>query len=184
MSAANRTLLARWEIAQCGVGALLVVVASVRLVWPTLSLSRSSCEIGLVLGAALVAVGVHRLMRGGALAWTASALVLAPLVGYFIWSLRADAAFERDQKLLRAVARGSTVEVQSLLVEGADPNVEHDGVRALTLAALSGDRRIVELLLNAGADVNHTGEAGPTPLMAASGQADIAELLVKHGASR
>ncbi|HXK18278.1 MAG TPA: ankyrin repeat domain-containing protein, partial [Polyangiaceae bacterium] len=98
--------------------------------------------------------------------------------------LRADAGFERNQNLLRAIARRSTPDVQSLLVEGADPNVEQDGIPALTLAAYSGNGRIVELLLNAGADVNRAGKAGSTPLAAASDHADIVELLVKHGAKQ
>ena len=67
---------------------------------------------------------------------------------------------------------------------------KHDGVRlnstTLHLAALEGQKEIVELLIANGADVNAMDESGHTPLddlvvMDSAKWNEIADLLRKHG---
>lgn len=60
-----------------------------------------------------------------------------------------------------------------------------DGDTPLHFACRWGDALAVELLLRAGATVDHVGDMGVTPLGAAvgSGHAEIAALLLKNGAS-
>lgn len=55
----------------------------------------------------------------------------------------------------------------------------------LHIAAMRGDRRSAELLLQAGVDINQQGDMGCTPLHYATklGNKDVADLLIDHGAS-
>src|SRR5262249_7912466 len=59
------------------------------------------------------------------------------------------------------------------------------GVTPLSLAAASGNARTVELLVNAGADVNTAGRGGETALMTAAraGRAEAVGVLLTHGAN-
>ena len=62
---------------------------------------------------------------------------------------------------------------------------KHDGVRlnstTLHLAALEGQKEIVELLIANGADVNAKTKRGETPLDQAKRHPETAALLRKHG---
>ena len=73
-----------------------------------------------------------------------------------------------------------------LLDGGADPNVvDNEGNSPLNLAAgAGGNVGSVRLLLEAGADIDHAGKYGYTPLMQAciSGNVDIVRVLVDAGA--
>jgi quinoprotein dehydrogenase-associated probable ABC transporter substrate-binding protein len=63
---------------------------------------------------------------------------------------------------------------------------DNDGLTPLGVAAQNGKSKSLEALVAAGADVNQPiGQAHYTPLMLASiaGSADIAQLLIKHGAN-
>ena len=58
------------------------------------------------------------------------------------------------------------------------------GTRPLHVAAIWGDCEAIEVLLDAGADINAKGEHGHTPLMEAVSQGHVraVELLVNRGA--
>ncbi len=94
--------------------------------------------------------------------------------------------FSNDVELSKILARmGSLIEFQGI----TPTNVNDQGILGNTplhIAAVSGDVRVGEILLNAGANPNIRGELGNTPLHEAVGQKqyEFAELLVKHGASK
>ena len=76
----------------------------------------------------------------------------------------------------------------SLAKSDGDLN-QHDpqsGAGLLTMAAISADGQIAEVLLEAGADPNFVGQDGGTPLHAAVffGKADIVKALLAHGAKK
>ena len=100
--------------------------------------------------------------------------------------------------LYGAVARKDHKEVTRLLKEGSsanqqDPRVielaEEVGYKAGVMlpihqAALAGDAKMIEILLNAGADPNARGIKNITPLQFAASQnaPDAVQLLLSHGA--
>lgn len=104
--------------------------------------------------------------------------------------------------LVAAIRKGDTAAVTRLLKAGASPNrpeivltkpsleenepgnEEVDGDTPLMIASEEGNRRIVELLISKGANVNGRGDADYTPLMSAvrSRHADIARILLAHRA--
>ncbi|MBE6463631.1 MAG: ankyrin repeat domain-containing protein, partial [Alphaproteobacteria bacterium] len=66
-----------------------------------------------------------------------------------------------------------------------DVNAKTNGGRtALIIASHDGDKEIVELLIEKGADVNAKANGGSTALMRASrdGYTDVAEVLIQNGA--
>lgn len=77
--------------------------------------------------------------------------------------------------------------VENLIIKGADVHAKeksHDNITPLFLAVDGGNRKIVEMLLNFGADVNALDDEGETPLMRLDDDADaeLVRLLIKHGA--
>lgn len=77
--------------------------------------------------------------------------------------------------------------VEHLIEMGADTSLRaknESKVAPLNSAIASGNPRIVELLLDAGADPDIAQQSGITPLHSAShkGDADICEILIKNGA--
>ncbi len=92
-----------------------------------------------------------------------------------------------QQPLIVATKAGHHRVVLMLLKHGADPNTRartNAGCSALTFAAVGGDLRLVEALLEAGATTNLRCRNGLTALGAAAqtGQAAIVAHLLKHGA--
>ena len=70
-------------------------------------------------------------------------------------------------------------------MKGADVNATTTkGRTPLHIAAVAGQKEVVELLIAKGADVNAKTIAGRTPLYVAAqkGHKDVIELLKKHGA--
>lgn len=88
---------------------------------------------------------------------------------------KADSA-DKNALLIQAVKNGKTTVVQTLLKQGADPNVieitsgNDTGFSALLWGAFDGRIDIVRLLLDEGADVNAkpSNLSGMTALMGAS----------------
>ena len=90
--------------------------------------------------------------------------------------------------LFTAVDKGQSDVVQELLGSGIDPNkdVGPEGAYPLHLAASKGNKEIVQILLDNGAqiDLKATNEDEATPLHWAAffGQKDVVSLLIEAGA--
>lgn len=99
---------------------------------------------------------------------------------------------QRDMKgvsaLSIAVRRNHTVIVDALLKRGADVNMisEDRGHTPLMDAASNGNVEMTRLLLEAGADVDHTSKNGQTALILAAGNKslDIVAILSEAGADK
>lgn len=90
-----------------------------------------------------------------------------------------------DEKLISCVKNGDADCVARALTTGASAHaVDGRGVAALTLAAQGTSERVVRMLLDAGADVNNTGDDEGSPLCrtALFGRKEIAEMLLTKGA--
>ena len=95
--------------------------------------------------------------------------------------------------LLTAIDKGQSDVVQELLDSGIDPNIDAGpvgtsfaGAYPLHLAALKGNKEIVQILLDNGAkiDLRATNKDEATPLAWAAflGQKDVVSLLIEAGA--
>ena len=86
-----------------------------------------------------------------------------------------------DDQLFRAVADGKADEVLRLVNAGANPNTPSgaEKKRALNVAAAAGNKKIVEILIAAGADVNAHDGARESPLIAAvrNDKQEVAKLI-------
>lgn len=106
-------------------------------------------------------------------------LGLALLVSALLWAGAPPAP------VAEAARRDDVESVRALLAEGGDVDASlGDGMTALHWASLNGNREIVELLLEAGADVSVTTRLGSyTPLHLASeaGQSAVVPLLLEAG---
>lgn len=115
-------------------------------------------------------------------------LSVSLLVLFVVVIVAASGGFadERQQAIFKAIAEGSTEEVEQALQ--ADPrlvNLEYEyGGKPLFWAAFSGRDRIIELLLKRGAKVDERGIQAATPLYEASyrGHASTVKLLLEHKA--
>lgn len=91
-----------------------------------------------------------------------------------------------DSYLVDAAEAGNVREVQKLLTDGeaVDQAIEFGGLTALFISCLNGHKEVVSALLAAGANTNHSVEAGSTPLISAcfKGHLDIAAELLEAGA--
>jgi len=96
--------------------------------------------------------------------------------------------FSPESKLGLAVTRGDLAEVKRLVIDcGANPNGQStvEGGTPLHTAADRGYLRIVEFLLEHGANPNMKNNYGSTPLHYAAmyGYPEVVELLLEHGAN-
>lgn len=90
--------------------------------------------------------------------------------------------------ILHEVAAGSiNVKIlRSLIKNGADPRITNKlGCSALHIAAFHGRTEVVQVLIRAGADVNHRDRHSQGPLTCAISRnhKDVATLLLKNGAN-
>jgi ankyrin repeat protein len=86
-----------------------------------------------------------------------------------------------DEKLIKCVKSGDESCVSQLLMSGANAEaVDEQGSTALSLAAERESTKIVNLLLNAGADINKAGRGEGTPLCRAAifGRVEIVKALL------
>jgi ankyrin repeat protein len=91
--------------------------------------------------------------------------------------------FGKDGALLSACAHGKANLVESLLAEGASPNVTSpNGFTALHRAAENGHLQIVQLLLKNGAKADTLAADGSSPVSAArqAGHTSTAEEIAKY----
>lgn len=100
----------------------------------------------------------------------------------------AVAASDQHDLMMRAIARNDVAQVKALIAGKIDPNLRKDSRASLTFmtfAAFHGWTEILQLLLDAGADMNSPDGDMQTPLMQASSHGHIraVKLLIKAGAS-
>lgn len=116
-----------------------------------------------------------------ALTWGALALVTSALARVVPPSRSIRLFFAIERAGLER--RSAYDEVAALLHAGANPNVVSQGTRALNEATMWGERKVIEALLDAGADPNGRGMNGSTPLhyVANNGHSGLVELLVDRG---
>ena len=107
-------------------------------------------------------------------------------LGALLLTLTLAGAALPESPVADAAMRGDLDEVRTLLRGGADVNASQgDGMTALHWAAESGDVRLAEVLIYAGANLEaHTRLGGFTPLLVGSqsGSAPIVETLLRAGA--
>ena len=114
-------------------------------------------------------------------------LLLALAVSMLLFVACKDESQTSD--LLTAIDEGQNDVVQELLDSGIDPNKDDspDGAYPLHLASLKGNKEIVQILLDNGAniDLRATNKDKATPLAWAAffGQKDVVSLLIGAGAS-
>ncbi|WP_052316087.1 ankyrin repeat domain-containing protein [Desulfomonile tiedjei] len=89
-----------------------------------------------------------------------------------------------ENSFIKAARTGDLVRIHQLILQGANPDADLEGIRPLAAAALAGHVAIVELLLSQGAQLNRTDQFGNTPLMEAAlaGHREVVQLLLKRGA--
>ncbi len=90
-----------------------------------------------------------------------------------------------NTNLFAAIRNKDTAALQQALSDGADKNAKRSGTPAITLCVQAGQAELVQLLVNAGADVNAVDAQGVTPLAHARerGLAQIVSILLKAGAN-
>lgn len=130
------------------------------------------------------------LARGAEAAGTPSPLMLATTVGNAaILAPLHDAGAPLERTLVAAVRVGKLETVRSLLDIGAKVD-EPDGADTTPLerAVLANETEIARLLIAHGANVNHVGRTGMTPLLYAAsidyGDSTMIDLLLKSGARK
>ncbi|SVE46620.1 uncharacterized protein METZ01_LOCUS499474, partial [marine metagenome] len=91
-----------------------------------------------------------------------------------------------DDSLIGAVKAGNLADVRKNIARGAKLDQQNFiGITPLSMAALTGQTEIAELLIDAGAEVNARGKDGGTALHGAAflGQFETVELLLAKGAN-
>jgi ankyrin repeat protein len=110
---------------------------------------------------------------------SATLAVVGWLAGAQLWAVE-----PAPQGLLQAVRSGNAAAARAQLDAGASVFARDPlGNTPLHLAALRGDPGIVALLLEKGAAVNATNQAGATPLLYGAHSAAIVHALLNHGAN-
>lgn len=87
-----------------------------------------------------------------------------------------------ETAIMLASYHGLTEMVRQLYIKGAQIN--HDGWSPMLYAATNGHHRVIQLLLNGGAEVNAPSDNGTTPIMMAArgNHFDAVTLLLDNGA--
>ena len=91
---------------------------------------------------------------------------------------------QAQYQLCRSANSGSATTVKALLFFGANPDGPNPAYRPIHFAARNGHSRVVEILLDEGADVNARGSWNETALMDSvwNGRVETARLLLSRGA--
>lgn len=94
------------------------------------------------------------------------------------------ARLQEADKLVRSIQQNDLATVERLLSAGANPNEKGTATSTpLMMAVLKQNKRIIEMLLNADANINATDDIGDTALvLALKSDAEIVDLLLKRGA--
>ena len=90
-----------------------------------------------------------------------------------------------QKHILSYIEAGDIQKVTEYLKEGGNPNLElNHGASLLSYACSQEMTEIVELLINAGADVNHKSDSGDTTLhlLCKYNRLESAKILLQHGA--
>lgn len=116
-------------------------------------------------------------------------ILLSPTISVAIAALALAQAPASPHDLSDAVLQGDVEKAQQLIAAGADLEVLDDrtnpnGRYPLNWAAWNNNVEMIEVLLDAGADVSKPNRTGFTPLHHAieNGSTEAAELLVERGA--
>jgi hypothetical protein len=146
-----------------------------------------------LIGAAACGVGVARFLRTRVRGWlvpSVSGIVVALGIAAAVLAPPFHAArrASEDGSVVRAVLEDDAGAVASALSAGTAPDrpVPPRGWSLLTVAASNGNVATMQVLLDRGANVNHRGLDGVTPLIAAAaaGQREAVALLLRHGADK
>ncbi len=113
--------------------------------------------------------------------------VLVPLLCLVTGTGRAAPSKGLDAALLRAVENDDLTMVKAMLTQGANPNAKDESrlnTPVLTRAVVRGNRAIMQVLLDKGADINGKGAHGFTALhlIAGKGKVEAIKFLLTHGA--
>jgi ankyrin repeat protein len=90
-----------------------------------------------------------------------------------------------DYNLMIAASKGYTLEINRLILQGADIKTESDeGVTPLTFAVINNQTKVAKMLIDYGSDVNKLTTSDESPLLIAvkNQNLEIAEALIRAGA--
>ena len=118
--------------------------------------------------------------------WDDDAVIVSPMDFELELMPYAAASDEQVRQFFMAVGGGLAVEVEEILKRPQDPNLTNKSDTALLRASQHGHGKVVQLLLEASADIHaYPSPPLPTPVEAAAekGHADIVRILLEAGAN-
>lgn len=108
---------------------------------------------------------------------------IVPILLVFIAVLHICGCASLDKKLIKAVDKGNSSQIEALIKQGASVNAQNKkGVPVLLRAVVKGDPNAVKLLLDNGADIEGNKDQLPPVFWAAvMGKTEIVKLFVNKG---
>ena len=113
--------------------------------------------------------------------------LIAGFLSVFYWAFMKHRKKKACQRLFESASRGSLAKLVRALKDGADIHLrDEEGGTALIVAALHGNRDVVEFLVDQGVEIDAMDEPGWTALMIAchQGHSDVVRLLLEKKASQ